>query len=585
MLRYFIYCRKSTESEDRQVLSIESQLNELKQLAAKLNLQVAAILSESKSAKSPGRPIFDGMMKRISRGEADGILCWKLDRLARNPIDGAQVIWLLQRSVLKHIQTYDRAYYPEDNVLMMNLEFGMANQFILDLSKNVKRGLRAKLEKGWRPGLAPVGYLNDSSQGKGKGEISRDPDSFTMVKRMWEMMVTGAYTPPKIMEIANIKWGLKTRQGKPLPRSTIYRVFTNPFYCGWFEYPKRSGNWYKGSHEPMVTQGEYDRVQLLLGRKGNPRAKKREFAFRGLIRCGECGGAVTVEEKNQIICPKCKYKFSTNKRNDCPRCKTLIEEMQRPTLLRYVYYHCTKRKRTTCSQRSIELTELETEMSELFAQIQISVGFKDWVIRGLKEAQETESEGRELILQSQRKAYDSCLRKLDNLLQLRISPLNSNGSLLSDEEYTSQRAELLTEKARLQEMLGDAQGRVERWLEIAERALTFACYARYWFADGTPEEKTRLLQAIGSNLVLKDKKLHVDIKKPFLLIRESLEKVSKAGGSFEPVQPGQNEAEPVPFHCESPMWRGRWDDVRTWIMNNLDSFDVPSFKKEYAKAA
>ena len=84
---YFIYCRKSSEAEDRQVLSIESQTRELEQIAAKLNLPVAEILTESKSAKEPGRPIFNQMMQRLYRGEAAGIICWKLDRLARNPVD------------------------------------------------------------------------------------------------------------------------------------------------------------------------------------------------------------------------------------------------------------------------------------------------------------------------------------------------------------------------------------------------------------------------------------------------------------------------------------------------------------------
>jgi site-specific DNA recombinase len=185
MLRYFIYCRKSSEAEDRQVLSIESQINELKRLAERLNLSIIDVFTESQSAKSPGRPIFNNVLKKINQGKADGILCWKLDRLARNPIDGGQIIWMLQKGIIKHIQTFDRGYYPEDNVLLMSVEFGMANQYVLDLSKNVKRGLKTKAEKGWYPAPAPLGYLNDKTKERGKREITKDPERFELVKKMW----------------------------------------------------------------------------------------------------------------------------------------------------------------------------------------------------------------------------------------------------------------------------------------------------------------------------------------------------------------------------------------------------------------
>lgn len=497
MSRYFIYCRKSSESEDRQVLSIESQMHELKSLAERLNLTVVDTLTESYSAKAPGRPIFNNMVKRINQGKADGIICWKLDRLARNPIDGGQISWMLQQGVIRHIQTYDRSYYPQDNVLIMGVELGMANQFILDLSKNVKRGLKTKAEKGWRPGFAPLGYLNDKSKGKGMNEIVKDPDRFKLVKKVWGLMLTGGYSPTKILDIANNKWGFRTVHGKPLSRSGIYRILTNPFYYGWFEYPQRSGNWYKGSHQPMITAQEFDKVQLLLGRNGRPRPKTHNFAFTGLIRCGQCGATVTAEEKNQVICSVCRYKFSSNHTLTCPKCQTPVEKMKSPTILKYVYYHCTKRKNPKCSQGSIEIRELEKQIDKYLSRIHISESFKNWAIKYLKEENNNEIASRETIISTQRKAYDSCLKKLDNLFTLRISPLNTNGSLLSDQEYARRKAELIKEKAHLEEIINDTSGRVERWLDDAEKTFEFACYARKWFANGSPEEKGQILQSLG----------------------------------------------------------------------------------------
>jgi len=154
-IKYFIYARKSSESEDRQVQSIDDQVNRLKKLANDLNLDIKKTYTEAKSAKKPdNRPIFDEMIQRIENGEAEGILCWQINRLSRNPIDSGKLSWLLQRGILKSIQTIDRQYLPEDNVLLFSVESGVANQYILDLSKNTKRGMLSKLEKGWQTGVA-----------------------------------------------------------------------------------------------------------------------------------------------------------------------------------------------------------------------------------------------------------------------------------------------------------------------------------------------------------------------------------------------------------------------------------------------
>src|SRR3989338_7406868 len=141
-IKYFLYARKSSESEDRQVQSIDDQTNRLKKLAQDLNLDIKKIYTEAKSAKKPNnRPVFDEIIQRIENGEADGILCWQINRLSRNPIDSGKLSWLLQKGVLKSIQTIDRQYLPDDNVLLFNVESGMANQFIIDLRKSSRRGM------------------------------------------------------------------------------------------------------------------------------------------------------------------------------------------------------------------------------------------------------------------------------------------------------------------------------------------------------------------------------------------------------------------------------------------------------------
>jgi len=165
-------------------------------LAKSQDLQIVGEFKESKSAKKPhGRPVFAEMLSRISKGEAGGILCWQINRLSRNPIDSADVQWMLQNGSLQSIQTIDKEYLPEDNVLLFSVESGMANQFILDLRKNTMRGMESKLQKGGSPSLARLGYLNDRLE----KTIIKDPVRFDQVKEMWVLMLTGTYSVSQIL--------------------------------------------------------------------------------------------------------------------------------------------------------------------------------------------------------------------------------------------------------------------------------------------------------------------------------------------------------------------------------------------------
>ena len=571
---YFIYCRKSSEAEDRQVLSIESQTRELEQIAAKLNLPIMEILTESKSAKEPGRLVFNQMMQRVYRGEAAGIICWKLDRLARNPVDGGSIIWAIKQHgirVMTPAQSYAR---EDDNIILMYIEFGMAQKYVDDLSKNVKRGLKTKIENGWYPGVAPAGYLNSTNKMTAANTLIKDPERFPLIRRMWDLMLTGRYTPPQIMTLANNKWGFRTRPtrkmgGKRLCRSAIYQIFTKPFYFGRFEYPNGSGKWYEGKHEPMITEAEYDRVQLLLGRNGNPRPKHHfAFAFTGLIHCGECACMVTAEEKHQVICSKCRFKFACRNRNACPRCQTPMEQMKAPLFLHYTYYHCTKTKNPECSQKCLSGKELDRQIDDYLARIQISERFRDWAIKYLHELHENESTSRNDIIHAQQLAYRECLGQIDNLVKLKTSTRNADGSLLSDEEYGKQRLALLKEKAGLEELLRDAGHRVLQWLKLSEETFDFACTARERFAKGDPMTKKEILLAIGSNLTLRDKKLCIEAKKPFFLLEESLNSDELQNGPIEPENVLFPERRKEANASLRPRVLGDIDDVRTLQHDN-----------------
>ena len=578
MSGYFIYCRKSSEAEDRQVLSIESQTRELEQLAVKLNLPVAEVLTESMSAKAPGRPVFNQMMQRLYSGEAVGIICWKLDRLARNAVDGGSIIWAIKQHGIK-VMTPAQSYAREDdNIILMYIEFGMAQKYVDDLSKNVKRGLKTKIENGWHPGVAPVGYLNHTNKLTGENTLIKDPERFPHIRHMWDLMLTGLYTPTRILDLANNEWGFRTRPtrkmgGKPLRRSAIYQIFSKPFYYGWFEYPKGSGQHYHGKHEPMITEAEYDRVQVLLGRNGNPRPQSHlEFAFTGLIHCGECKRMVTAEEKHQVMCGNCRFKFAYRKRNVCPRCKTPIEKMLNPLFLNYSYYHCSKSNRPSCLQKSISRQALEKQIDAFLARIQISEKFKEWAIKYLHELHAKESESRNDIIQAQQKAYQECVRQIDSLIRLKTSAGNADGSLLSDEEYGRQRAALLKEKAALEELLQDAGHRVNQWMKLAEQTFEFACTVRERFAKGDAKIKKEILATVGSNLTLKDKILSIEARKPFFILGNSVSDENPETDPIEPKNIGPSSMRKEAFASFRPNVLGDLDSNQDNQDQNLMSY-------------
>jgi site-specific DNA recombinase len=593
---YFIYSRKSTEAEDRQVLSIESQRSELREVAARLNLPVTDVLTEAKSAKAPGRPVFNSMMQRLYRGEAQGVLCWKLDRLARNPLDGGAVIWAIKQHGIRVVTPAQSFGQADDNVILMYIEFGMAQKYIDDLSRNVKRGLRAKVEKGWYPGVAPIGYLNDRTKDQGERDLVRDPERFPLVRRMWNLMLTGRYTPPMVLRIANREWGFKTRMmhkegGKPLARSAIYRLFTDPFYHGWFEYPKGSNQWYRGSHEPMISEEEFNRVQVFLNRQGSPRpSRHREFAFTGLIRCGGCGAMVTAEEKHQLICGECRLKFAYRGRDTCPKCGASIEGMAHPTYLAYTYYHCGRSKDPGCREGGIEVKELERQIGQYLSRIHLSERFTHWALTYLHELHAQETAARESVCAAQKRAYEVCGARLANLVKLKTSPQNADGALLSEEEYGGERHELLAERARLEETMRKAGSRADERLALSEKAFQFACEARNRFANGDSQAKRQILSTVGSNLTLRGKKLIFEAPKPFSIIEESISRADADSDRFEPeivqVEQGQNDLlrplcptgcggrdEGRTYGCREQMMV---EQIYRWFQSASECIDIPN---------
>ena len=505
--KYFIYARKSSESEDRQVESISSQVDVLKKLAEERNLEIVDVLTEAKSAKSPGRPVFNKMTERISKGEADGIICWKTDRLFRNPVDFGTISWMLQNSIIKHILCSDRSYYPEDNVLLMSVEQGMANQFIRDLSKNTKRGLKAKAERGWYPAQPPLGYLHNPLKRKGEKEMMKDPARFEMTRKIFDWMLSGTYLPSQVIDKATKELGLTNRFNRSVGRATIYQILRNPFYYGYYEYPKNSGNWIKGNHEPMISKTEFDRIQKLLAKNENPKPETKVFSFTGLIRCGECGAMITAEDK--------------------------VKNQKNGNTHNYTYYRCTKRTKHHCSQKTVEVKILEQQIMEYLRAISIPEEFIRFALDAINADAENDSNRNKEFIETYSKEIVILNNKCDKLMELKLN------DLISEEDFIIKQSEF---KKRIQELkliIEERTNTNDNVIVNVEDLLKFGKIASEVFPNATVEEKRIILSSLGSNLLIKDRKLQIQFEKPLSLLNEissSVKGKRVKKGRLEPAQ-------------------------------------------------
>ena len=220
-MKYIAYCRKSTDEKDRQVLSIESQIEELKEFAKKENLEVVEFVTEAKTAKEPGREKFNEIIKRIQKGEIQGILAWHPDRLARNSIDGGRIIYLLDTEKLQDLKfpTFWFENTPQGK-FMLSIAFGQSKYYIDNLSENIKRGVRQKLRRGEWPLKAPYGYLNEVKQ----RNIVIDPEKSKIVKKAFKLFLEGK----TFTEISKYMggFGIAKKDGKPFKINQIRKMLT-----------------------------------------------------------------------------------------------------------------------------------------------------------------------------------------------------------------------------------------------------------------------------------------------------------------------------------------------------------------------
>lgn len=346
-MRYCLYARKSTEQDEYQALSIDSQIKEMTDMADHEGLYIAEVRKEAHSAKESGqRPVFLQLLKDIRLGKFNGIIAWDPSRISRNAGDLGSVVDLMDQKVLIDIRTHGQRFTnsPNEKFLLMIL----CSQAKLEndhKGENVKRGLRAKCEQGWRPGMAPIGYYHDKYADKGSKRVMIDPERAPMIKKMFEKVAYENWSGRTISKWLNEEMNFTTRKGKRMTLSMIYRNLKEPFYYGTFEFPVGSKKFYAGSHDPIITKHLFDLAQANLLAPARRHPGNSEYEFTNLLYCGGCGSGICAEEK--------------------------FKHQQNGNTHRYVYYHCTRGKNRDCKESAIREEELLSQILQLMDKINL----------------------------------------------------------------------------------------------------------------------------------------------------------------------------------------------------------------------
>ena len=479
MKNLFLYARKSTDVEDKQVLSIDAQLNELRAFAEVEQITIVAELIEKQSAKTPGRPIFNDMLARLEAGEADGILAWHPDRLARNSVDGGRIIYMLDTGKIKTLK-FPRSWFENtpQGKLMLHNDFGFSKYFVDSLSENTKRGLREKIRRGEFPGIAPLGYLNDHRTKR----IIVDRERAPLVKSAFEQYATGTVTLDNLRQFFTDN-GMNQPNGKMLSRISVSKMLSNPFYYGHFRYV---GEVYAGTHEPLVTKQLSDQVQAVLKKryKWSPFIMPvKPKAFLGLLHCASCGGAITAEVQKG-----------------------------------HTYYRCTKKSQATswCKQPYIREEALDKEISDLLKPYSLRPDWADDLLTRVKGEKQQNAQSALQLAAQKRGEIEKINLRLQTLLDSFLD------GIIDRDTYVAEKAKGMSQKKSLEEQSSALlKGRAD-WLEPFQNWVLTAKNAGEIAVSGSLQEKRVLaLKVFGSNLILDCKKARGSCMKPWSLLLEN----------------------------------------------------------------
>ena len=544
-IKYFAYVRKSTEGDERQALSIESQMDKVREFFG--GLEIIEVLEEKHSAFSPyNRQVFAEMIKRIRKGEARGIIAWHPDRLSRNEIDASTITYLVRTGVIHDLKfaSYNFDNSPE-GIMMLQLALSQSQYFSSKLGKDVKRGLEKKVSLGWLPGQAPEGYLNDVRLEKGQRTLITDKKRTPLLRRGFELFLTGSYNAQEVLNKINNEWGYISKQraktgGRPLSRSGWYKMLSNPFYMGIITY---NGKESPGKHKPIITLDEFNRIQELLGLRGCKRnIKKLDFMYSGTFTCGFCGCAITAERKT-------KYLKEANK------------------VKSYEYYHCThKRKEANCKEGSMEQEELEKQVKRELKKLEIHPQFLSLALDYLDKNKKEETEIDKTIKIDVKQNTQDLENQLSELNGMRMK------KMIDDADYLIERTKLKAEIDKLSQDDIKLKPSKAELVELTKENFIFCAQARKEFDKGDKETRNTIIKKLGSNQTIISKNISISYHNWLIPLRNNIEKLNAELARLEPQKLGEYQRKNEALTSLNLRWLGDLDSNQDIKLQRLESY-------------
>ena len=497
-MQYFLYARKSTEDEERQIMSIEAQLAELAEYAKRENVEIAQTFIESKSAKKPGREIFNEMMTAVQEStEPVGLLAWHPDRLARNSVDGGLIIYSIDTQKITSLRFPTFWFEPTpQGLFMLQVAFGQSKYYSDNLSENVKRGIRQKLRRGEWPTLAPFGYTNNPKT----RNIEPDPMKARVIQKAFEEYADGKHTLETLSARLSF-WGVVSGTGKPLTKSMLHRVLQNPAYIGII---KHNGESYQGGFPPIVSPATFERVQEVLTNRAKPRKSKQRhyFPFTGLFRCGECGAAITAQ-----------YAHGHGGT--------------------YKYYRCTKRL-GPCSQKYIQEQELIRQLKTKISNVTLCETWKEKMLAQVEIWKQENHQASHSFAQNLEEETLQTEQKLDRLVNAFLD------GTIEKETYLVKKEELIKTKTDLRLRKSDFGRRGNNWIEPLRDWILTAFSAEKLASSNDLDRIKSFAGKIGTNRQLLDQTVMWNWIDPWRILVEYRDSLAPVSGSRESIDSVSN---------------------------------------------